>query len=158
MQPKFTEKAKTALMLAEKTAAGLRQGYVGTEHILAGLLKEGTGVAAKVLVENGVEEKQLLEMIRELITPDTGVLAKDRDGYSPRAMKVLEEAHRQAERFETGCTGTEHILLALVKEGENVAVRLLNTMGISLQKVYVDTLIAMGQDGALYKEDLAKKQ
>ena len=95
---------------------------------------------------------------RELITPDTGVLAKDRDGYSPRAMKVLEEAHRQAERFETGCTGTEHILLALVKEGENVAVRLLNTMGISLQKVYVDTLIAMGQDGALYKEDLAKKQ
>lgn len=158
MQPKFTEKAKTALMLAEKTAASLRQGYVGTEHILAGLLKEGTGVAAKVLVENGVEEKQLLEMIRELITPDTGVLAKDRDGYSPRAMKVLEEAHRQAERFETGCTGTEHILLALVKEGENVAVRLLNTMGISLQKVYVDTLIAMGQDGALYKEDLAKKQ
>ncbi len=158
MQPKFTEKAKTALMLAEKTAAGLRQGYVGTEHILAGLLKEGTGVAAKVLVENRVEEKQLLEMIRELITPDTGVLAKDRDGYSPRAMKVLEEAHRQAERFETGCTGTEHILLALVKEGENVAVRLLNTMGISLQKVYVDTLIAMGQDGALYKEDLAKKQ
>lgn len=158
MQPKFTEKAKTALMLAEKTAAGLRQGYVGTEHILAGLLKEGTGVAAKVLVENGVEEKQLLEMIRELITPDTGVLAKDRDGYSPRAMKVLEEAHRQAERFETGCTGTEHILLALVKEGENVAVRLLNTMGISLQKVYVDTLIAIGQDGALYKEDLAKKQ
>lgn len=158
MQPKFTEKAKTALTLAEKTATGLRQGYVGTEHILAGLLKEGTGVAAKVLVENGVEEKQLLEMIRELITPDTGVLAKDRDGYSPRAMKVLEEAHRQAERFETGCTGTEHILLALVKEGENVAVRLLNTMGISLQKVYVDTLIAMGQDGALYKEDLAKKQ
>ena len=76
MQPKFTEKAKTALTLAEKTAAGLRQGYVGTEHILAGLLKEGTGVAAKVLVENGVEEKQLLEMIRELITPDTGVLAK----------------------------------------------------------------------------------
>lgn len=158
MQPKFTEKAKAALLLAEKTAAGLRQGYVGTEHILAGLLKEGTGVAAKVLAENGVEEKQLLEMIRELITPDTGVLAKDRDGYSPRAMKVLEEAHRQAERFETESTGTEHILLALVKEGENVAVRLLNTMGISLQKVYVDTLIAMGQDGALYKEDLAKKQ
>ena len=158
MQPKYTEKAKAALLLAEKTAAGLRQGYVGTEHILAGLLKEGTGVAARVLAENGVEEKQLMEMIRELITPDTGVLAKDRDGYSPRAMKVLEEANRQAERFETECTGTEHILLALVKEGENVAVRLLNTMGISLQKVYVDTLIAMGQDGALYKEDLAKKQ
>ena len=158
MQPQFTEKAKAALLLAEKTAASLRQGYVGTEHILAGLLKEGTGVAAKVLKENGVEETQLLEMIKELITPDTGVLAKDRDGYSPRAIKVLEEAYRQTERFETERTGTEHILLALIKEGENVAIRLLNTLGISLQKIYVDTLIAMGQDGALYKEDLTKKQ
>ena len=158
MQPQFTEKAKAALLLAEKTAASLKQGYVGTEHILAGLLKEGTGVAAKVLKENGVEETQLLEMIKELITPDTGVLAKDRDGYSPRAIKVLEEAYRQTERFETERTGTEHILLALIKEGENVAIRLLNTLGISLQKVYVDTLIAMGQDGALYKEDLTKKQ
>ena len=158
MQPQFTEKARTALLLAEKTASALRQGYVGTEHILAGLLRERTGVAARVLLENGVEETQLLEMIKDLITPEKGILAKDRDGYSPRAMKVLAEAHRQAERFESGRTGTEHILLAVVKEGENVAVRLLNTLGISLQKVYVDTLIAMGQDGALYKEDLAKKQ
>ena len=158
MQPQFTEKARTALLLAEKTASALRQGYVGTEHILAGLLRERTGVAARVLLENGVEETQLLEMIKDLISPEKGVLAKDRDGYSPRAMKVLAEAHRQAERFESGRTGTEHILLAVIKEGENVAVRLLNTLGISLQKVYVDTLIAMGQDGALYKEDLAKKQ
>ena len=158
MQPQFTEKARTALLLAEKTASALRQGYVGTEHILAGLLRERTGVAARVLLENGVEETQLLEMIKDLITPEKGVLAKDSDGYSPRAMKVLAEAHRQAERFESGRTGTEHILLAVIKEGENVAVRLLNTLGISLQKVYVDTLIAMGQDGALYKEDLAKKQ
>ncbi len=158
MQQQFTEKARTALLLAEKTASALKQGYIGTEHILAGLLRERTGVAARVLAENGLEETRLLEMIKDLITPETGVLAKDRDGYSPRAMKVLAEAHRQAERFESGKTGTEHILLALIKEGENVAVRLLNTLGISLQKIYVDTLIAMGQDGALYKEDLAKKQ
>lgn len=157
MQSQFTDKAKAALLLAEKTAASLRQGYVGTEHVLAGLLKEGTGVAAKVLAVNDLEEVQLLEMIRDLISPDKGVLAKDRDGYSPRAMKILEEAHRQAERFGAEKTGTEHILLALIKEGENVAVRLLNTLGISVQKVYVDTLIAMGEDGALYKEDLAKK-
>lgn len=158
MQSQFTDKAKAALRLSEKTAASLKQGYVGTEHILAGLLKEGSGVAAKVLSENGLEEIQLLEMIRDLITPEAGVLAKDRDGYSPRSIKILEEAHRQAERFESEKTGTEHILLALIKEGENVAVRLLNTLGISTQKVYVDVLIAMGQDGSMYKEDLAKKQ
>lgn len=158
MQSQFTDKAKAALLLAEKTAASLRQGYVGTEHILAGLLKEGTGVAARVLTDNGLGEIQLLEMIRDLITPDKGILAKDRDGFSPRAMKVLEDAHRQAERFDAEKTGTEHILLAIIKEGENVAVRLLNTLNISPQKIYVDTLIAMGEDGALYKEDLAKKQ
>ena len=146
MQSQFTDKAKAALLLAEKTAASLRQGYVGTEHILTGLLREGTGVAAKVLAANGLEEIQLLEMIRDLITPDKGVLAKDRDGYSPRALKILDESHRQAERFDAGKTGTEHILLALIKEGENVAVRLLNTLGVSVQKVYVDTLIAMGED------------
>ena len=82
MQSQFTDKAKAALLLAEKTAASLRQGYVGTEHILTGLLREGTGVAAKVLAANGLEEIQLLEMIRDLITPDKGVLAKDRDGSS----------------------------------------------------------------------------
>lgn len=157
MQSQFTDKAKAALLLAEKTAVSLRQGYVGTEHILAGLLKEGTGVAAKVLTANGLDEIQLLEMIRDLITPDKGVLARDRDGYSPRSLKVLEEAHRQAERFGSGRTGTEHILLSLIKEGENVAVRLLNTLGVSAQKVYVDTLVAMGADGSLYKEDLGKK-
>lgn len=158
MQSQFTDKAKAALRLAEKTAASLKQGYVGTEHILAGLLKEGSGVAARVLTTNGLAEVQLLEMIRDLITPDAGVLTKDRDGYSPRGVKILEEAHRQAERFESEKTGTEHILLAIIKEGENVAVRLLNTLGISIQKVYVDVLIAMGEDGAIYKEDLAKKQ
>ncbi|MBR6769708.1 MAG: ATP-dependent Clp protease ATP-binding subunit [Lachnospiraceae bacterium] len=158
MHSQFTDKAKAALLLAEKTAASMRQGYVGTEPILLGLLKEGTGVASRVLGDNGLEEVQLLEMIRDLITPMPGVPVKDRDGYSPRVIRVMEEAHRQAERFKAGKTGTEHILLALIKEGENVAVRLMNTLGISLQKVYVDTLIAMGEDGSLYKEDLAKKQ
>ena len=157
MQSQFTGKAKAALMLAEKAARSMRQGYVGTEHILLGLLREQTGVAARVLLENNVDEAQVLEMIRDLIAPEVGISLKERDGYSPRAVKVLEEAHKQAERFGAEITGTEHILLALIKEGENVAVRLLNTCGISTQKIYVDLLIAIGEDGGLYKEDLAKK-
>ncbi|MBQ6887260.1 MAG: ATP-dependent Clp protease ATP-binding subunit [Lachnospiraceae bacterium] len=157
MQSQFTGKAKAALMLAEKAARNMRQGYVGTEHILLGLLREQTGVAARVLLENGVDEAQVLEMIRDLIATEAGISLKERDGYSPRAIKILEEAHKQAERFGAELTGTEHILLALIKEGENVAVRLLNTSGISTQKIYVDLLIAIGEDGGLYKEDLAKK-
>lgn len=154
----YTDKARTALMLAEKTASRLKAGYVGTEHILAGLLKEQTGVAAKVLLENGVEEERLLEMIRELIVPDNTVILKEKEGYSPRAQDVLDEAHRQADRFRAQQTGTEHILLALLKEGECVAARLLKTMGIAIQKLYVETLSAIGEDPALYKEDLSKKQ
>lgn len=157
MQSQFTEKARTALTQAEKCARGLKQGYVGTEHILVGLLKENTGVAARVLADNSVETDQVMDMIRDLIVFDSGVTLREREGYSPRARKVLEEAHRQAQRFGQKQTGTEHILMALIKEGENVAVRLLNTIGASVQKIYVDLLIAIGQDGNLYKEDLGKK-
>ena len=158
MRPQFTDKAQMALAYAERAARNLKQSYVGTEHILLGLLKEGTGVAATVLIEGGVEEYRLKEMIQELVAPESVVMLAERDGYSPRAEKVLDEARRQAERFHSDKIGTEHILLALLKEGENVAVRILNTMGISIQKLYVEVLAAMGEDKSLYKEDLGRKQ
>ncbi len=158
MQQQFTNKAKAALLLAEKVAKKLHQGYVGTEHILVGLMQEKTGVAAKVLFDNGVDEMQVMDMIRDLLALDNAIALKDKETYSPRAMKVLEDAHKLAERFKEKATGTEHILMALIREGENVAVRLLNTLGVSTQKLYVDLLIAIGEDGGLYKEDLAKNR
>lgn len=158
MQLQFTDSAKAALSHAEKTARKLQQGYVGTEHILIGLLKEGNGVAAKVLFQNGVDEKQVMDIVKDLITFDGAVALKDKENYSPRAQKVLAEAHRLAERFHEKQIGTEHILMALIKEGENVAVRLLNTLGVSTQKVYIDVLISIGEDSSLYKEDLAKNR
>lgn len=154
--PHFTQKAETALRLAELAAREFRQNYIGTEHILLGLIRERTGVAANVMFDNGVDESQVIEMIRDLIAPENLLALKERDGYSPRSRKILEESARQAERFKAEAVGTEHILLAIIKEGENVAARLLNTMGIQMQKLYVDTLVAMGQDGGLYKEDLAR--
>lgn len=158
MQLQFTDSAKAALSHAEKTARKLQQGYVGTEHILIGLLKEGNGVAAKVLFQNGVDEKQVMDIVKDLITFDGAVALKDKENYSPRAQKVLAGAHRLAERFHEKLIGTEHILMALIKEGENVAVRLLNTLGVSTQKVYIDVLISIGEDSSLYKEDLAKNR
>ncbi|MDD6810331.1 MAG: ATP-dependent Clp protease ATP-binding subunit [Lachnospiraceae bacterium] len=158
MQPKYTEKAKKALAYADKAARNMQQSYVGTEHILLGLLQEKSGVAAIVLENNGVYEHRLKEIIKDLIAPESSVILAERDGYSPRAELILEEAHKQAERFKSDQTGTEHILLAILKDGENVAVRLLSTMGASIQKLYVDVLTAMGEDKTLYKEDLGKKQ
>ncbi len=158
MQSRYTDKAKTALSCAEKCARSMKQGYVGTEHILLGLLKEGTGVAARVLTDNGVTYEAVWQMIKELIAFDSGVVLREKEGYSPRALKILEEADRQAERFGQAQTGTEHILLALIKEGENVAVRLINTLNISPQKIYVDVLMALGVDPNLYKEDLTRNR
>ncbi len=158
MQSNFTDKAKAALHLAARTAASLYQNYVGTEHILVGLLRERTGVAARVLQDNGADEKKIIEMIRDLVVPEGTTMLREKDGYSPKATEILEESHRQAERFASNETGTEHILLALLKDGDNVAVRLLNSLGLSVQKLYVDVLVAMGEDGTLYKEDLGNRK
>ena len=153
----FTDKAKTALQLAAKAAKDLHQSYIGSEHLLVGLVREKTGVAAKVLQDNGVDEIQLISMIKDLIAPESNLAVLERDGYSPRAARILEDSHRQAQRYGNRMTGTEHILLALLREGENVGLRLLNTVGINIQKLYMDTLIAMGEDISQHKEDLRKR-
>ena len=154
----FTDKAKTALQLATKAAKDLHQNYVGSEHLLVGLAKERTGVAAKVLLENGVDEIQLNSMIKDLIAPEGKMAIEERDGYSPRATKILEDSHRLAEKYHSSMTGTEHILLAIIREGENVGLRLLNTICINIQKLYMDTLIAMGEDATQHKDDLTKNR
>lgn len=154
----FTDKAKVALQKAAKAAKDLNQSYIGSEHILLGLLKEKTGVAAKVLLDNGVEESQLISMVKELIAPDSNIAMLEKDGYSPRATKILEDSHRIATRYRSKMTGTEHILIALILEGENVGLRLLNTVGVNVQKLYMDTLIAMGEDINQHKDDLAKNK
>ncbi|RKM56419.1 ATP-dependent Clp protease ATP-binding subunit [Butyrivibrio sp. X503] len=157
MDSKFTVMALDALKLAKKTARSLKLNYVGTEHILMGLILEDGSVASRILIDNGIDENRMMDMIRDLIVPDSSVRTLDKDGFSPRAEKVLEEAHRMAERFHADKTGTEHILLALIKEGENVAVRLISTLNVPAQKIYAETLAAMGEDPNIVKEDLGRK-
>lgn len=154
----FTDKAKAALQKAAKTARDLHQSYIGSEHILVGLIREKTGVAAKVLEDNGVTEVQLISMIKELIAPEGDVVVMERDGYSPRAAKILEDSHKLAQKYKSRLTGTEHMLLAILREGENVGLRLLNTIGINVQKLYMDTLIAMGEDINQHKDDLSRNR
>ena len=153
MQIRYTSKAKKAIDQASKMSKSLHHHYIGTEHILIGLLKEGTGVAAQVLNDNGVELDKVMQLIEELIAPDAQVLTAEAKEYSPRALQVLEGAAREAARFHAEEIGTEHILIAMMKETECVASRLLNTLAVNIQKMYVDILIAMGEDASLYKED-----
>ena len=153
MRP-YTDKAKKALGYANRLARSMGCNYIGTEHILEGLLKEETGVAAEVLAANNVELGTLQQMIEELISTGDEVTVEERDGYSPRTQMVLDRADELAERFQSEATGTEHLLLAIVKEGDCAASRLLNTMGVNPQKLFVDILAAMGEDPAQYREEI----
>ena len=151
---RYTPQAKEALSLAVGVAESLNHGYVGTEHLLIGLLKEGTGVAAKVLEENGLEEERVMELVRQLIAPNPAIQTADRTFYTPRARRVIENSYREAVRFKAAQIGTEHLLIAILREGDCVALRLLNTLGISIQKLYLDLLSAMGEDAPASKEDV----
>lgn len=153
---KYTEKAKRALDLAKRLSKSMHYNYVGTEHILAGLLKEGTGVAAEVLVAHGVELSKLLQMIEELISTGEETLVVERDGYSPRTQRILDKSEEDARRFGYDEVGTEHILLAIMKEGDCAASRLLHTMGVNPQKLFTDVLGAMGEDPSKYREEYGK--
>ena len=152
----YTDKAKKALNYANRLSRSSGCNYVGTEHILAGLLKEGTGVAAEVLTANNVELEALLKLIDELVAAGEEVTVADRDGYSPRTQMVLDRAREMADRFDSERIGTEHLLLAIIKEGDCAASRLLNTMGANPQKLFVDILAAMGEDPAQYREDIQR--
>jgi len=155
---KYTNKAKKALDIANRLSKSMHYSYVGTEHMLAGLLKEGTGVAYEVLTANGVELSKLLQMVEELISIEAEVLLVERDGYSPRAQHILAKAEEEAHRMNYESIGTEHILLAMIKEGDCAATRLLNTLGVNLQKLFTDIIGAMGEDPAKYREEFSKSR
>ena len=156
MIDRFTTKARTAINLAEQAAGRLGHSYVGTEHLLLGLLEEGSGVAARVLIENGVREDKVLGLISQLIAPDQAVRVREDGGYTPGARRVLENSYREAVRFKANLIGTEHLLISIIRDNDCVASRLLNTIGVSVQKLYIDVLAAMGEDAPANKEELMK--
>ena len=117
----FTKKAASALKLAAKAARRRNHSYIGSEHLLLGLLEEGEGTAAQVLIGAGVEEEKLKSLIDQLIAPEGGVGLASREGYTPRASAILENSVREAELFHMEQAGTEHILITIIKDPECVA-------------------------------------
>ena len=155
MHKPYTKQAQKVIELTTKAARSMHHNYIGTEHLLLGLLKEGSGVAACVLMDAGVEETRLVELIEDLIAPSSDVAVLDRKGYSPRIQHIIETADQEAGRFDNENIGTEHLLIALLKEADCAGVRLLNTLGVNIQKIYIETLVAMGEDVNRYKEEIA---
>lgn len=154
MIDRFTEAAREAISLAVDAAEELGHSYVGTEHLLIGLIEEGRGVAAKVLEENGVNAEKVIQLVSQLISPNQPVRMAEQGGYTPSATRVIENSYREAVRFKAPLIGTEHLLISIIRESDCVAARLLNTIGVSIQKLYIEVLSAMGEDAPANKEEL----
>ena len=158
MQEKFTRQAKAALRIAENAARSWKHSYIGTEHMLVGLLEEQEGTAGRILEEFGVDSEKLESLITKLIAP-SGVLAAEKSAsYSPRAEKIKDQAVKEAEKQRENQAGTEHLLLAMLKETDCVGTRLLYTMGINIQKLYSEVLSATGIDPNSIPEELQMRK
>ncbi len=150
----YTKEAQKALEFSKKTAEKCRQSYVGTEHILAGLLCAKGGTASVVLSDAGIEYEKLLSLIDKLIAPEGGVALIDNIELSPRAQEILDGALSAASEFGQENAGTEHILIAIIRNPDCVAARLLHTMNADLRKLYADTLSAMGAEKLINEREL----
>src|SRR5262245_2084765 len=135
---KFTERARRVLTLAQEEAQRFNHNYIGTEHLLLGLVREGDGVAAKVLANLGVELNKVRSAVEFIIgRGDRAVLGEI--GLTPRAKRVIELAVDEARRLNHSYIGTEHLLLGLVREGEGIAAGVLESLGVNLERVRGET-------------------
>jgi len=141
---RFTKKAEAALMLAKEIAVALGHSYIGTEHILWGLAKEGTGIASSVLASNGINEERIRLKILELVGGGDG--SGPTLAYTPRTKRVLELSYAETRRMGQNFIGTEHILIAILREGESVAVKILTDLGCDIRKLYENILSMLSED------------
>lgn len=148
MQNQYTKQAEKVLMTARTLAKELDHPYIGTEHLLLGLRKEYTGVAGQVLAMNGVEEEKVLKIIDELISPAADVTIERKAEESPRLGYILDNSKDEALRFRSEKIGTEHMLIAMLKDVDCVGTRILTTMNVNVQKMLQDILTAVGADPA----------
>ncbi|MBR4343043.1 MAG: ATP-dependent Clp protease ATP-binding subunit, partial [Lachnospiraceae bacterium] len=152
MYERFTEQARQAMRIAEEISEQLGHNYMGTEHILIGLL-DAEGLASKILVTNGLEKDKLLELIDQLITPDGKVGFAEINNITPRAKAVIMKSYDVAKKFKSKEVGTEHLLFSLVTERDCIALRLLNTIGIDIRKIYMDILSAANVNPADFRTE-----
>ena len=153
----YTRQANEVLKRAEKTARDMNHPYIGTEHLLIGLREVYTGVAGQILDANRVDEERILTVMEELVSPVGDTAAVRNPGISPRLAYILEDSEAEAKRFRCDEIGTEHLLLALLRDVDCVACRILLTLNINIQKVYQEILEVLGADPREYQEELSQE-
>src|SRR6187397_1343691 len=144
---KFTERARKVLQLAQEEAQRFNHNYIGTEHLLLGLVREGEGVAAKVLANLGVDLNKVRSAVEFIIGRGDRTVTGD-IGLTPRAKKVIELSVDEARRLNHHYIGTEHLLLGLVREGEGIAAGVLESLGVNLEKVRAQVMQVVNQSSS----------
>lgn len=150
----YTAKSKKVLETAKKLSRSYKHGYIGSEHLLLAFMVEGNSVVSEVLKKNEVSRDTIKNLIEKQISPGGDILVMDRDGYTPKFLEILDMAGETAISMDEDKIGTEHLLIAIIRDGDNLAVRILNTLGVNLQKLYVDILMAIGEDVNKYKDQI----
>ena len=150
----YTVKSQKVLDTAKKISRSYKHGYIGSEHLLLAFLEEGGSVVSEILKKNEVSADAVRELIKEQIAPDFDVMLMERDGYTPRLIDILRLSEEIALSMDEDKISTEHILIAIIRDVDNLAVRILNTLGVNLQKLFVDILMAIGEDVNKYKDQI----
>ena len=158
MFERFTNRAQEVIGEAKKAAAQLEQNYIGTEHLLLGLVRDSDSVASQILQEQGVTEERLEELISSLITPTGSVSVREPDGFSPEAYRVIQSSYLEAKRFHSSLVGTEHILISMLKSFDCAGTKLLNTMKVNIRQLYIELVSAKDGDVAAAREDVESLQ
>ena len=158
MHISYTEQAERAVRYATKKAKEMQHPYIGTEHLLLGLRSEYSGVAGQILAQNGVEEKDVLRLMDELIVPPENAFEGRKPEESPRFRYILENSVKEAHRLHTTDVGTEHLLLSIIRDVDCVAARILITLNINLQKIFQDIMAAAGIDPREYQDEIQEGQ
>lgn len=154
MSLEYTVKSQKVLNTAKKISRSYKHGYIGSEHLLLAFMEEGGSVVSEILKKNEVTAASVGELIKEQIAPDSNVMLMERDGYTPKLVDILRLSEEVALSMDEDKISTEHILIAIIRDADNLAVRILNTIGVNLQKLYVDILMAIGEDVNKYKEEI----
>jgi ATP-dependent Clp protease ATP-binding subunit ClpC len=158
MNDRFTERVKKVLFLARDEAGRLQHDYIGTEHFLLGIVREGEGIAAKVLQNLGLSFEQIQQAIEKMVAPSGGTLTIGEIPFTPRAKRVLELSVEEARLLGHNYIGTEHLLLGLIREGEGVAARVLIELGADRKRVREETLKLLGGIGSSPRSQRKEKR
>ena len=146
MMYKFTKRAEKAIEFANEIALEFGHNYIGTEHLLYGLLKEGSGVASKVLENQGLTIEQIEEQIEALVGRNETEEIEGIIGFTPRTKRVIENAFREAKKAGSDFIGTEHILIGIMREGDSIAVRIMLNLNVNIQKIYNEIVKVLNDD------------